>query len=55
MTAALKRDIILLVAANVTNETGEDSLQIFGWQYWVSYGQIMSNCLYLYKNLYRVS
>ena len=26
-----------------------DSLQIFGWQYWVSSGQIMSNCLYLYK------
>ena len=26
-----------LFAANVTNETGEDSLQIFGRQYWVSF------------------
>ena len=30
-----------LFAVNVTNETGEDSLQIFGWQYWVSFGQII--------------
>ena len=40
-------ELDVILTANVTNETGEDSLQIFGWQYWVSSRQIMSNCLYL--------
>ena len=29
-------ELDVILTANVTNETGEDSLQIFGWQYWAA-------------------